>query len=168
MKIVYIVVAIIAGIVLLFFIIGLLLPKERVVTRQSVYPVTPDVLYSIVLNNDDWQYRTGLKNLIIIENNYDYEIWEETTLDGVTIRFTTKEKRPFSFYSFDMDSKMFSGYWTATFEPVNKNETLFTATEYISVKNPIIKVLSYLFFDIEKLMDNYQNDLKNRVEKENP
>jgi len=154
----------IVGFAVLIFIIGLLLPDERIVSRQSVFPVTPEVLYSVVTNNENWKYRSGLKNLVIIEKDGEHEIWDEITKDGAVIRFSTKEKKPFTFYSFEMNSKMFSGYWTATFEPVNEREILFTATEYISVKNPFIKTLSYLFFDIGKLMDDYQNDLKNKIE----
>ena len=153
----------IAGIIVLIFIIGLLLPKERIVTRQSVYSVRPEILYSIVTNNEDWKYRTSLENLVIIERNGEFEVWDEITDNGVVIRFTTKEKIPHSFYSFKMDSKMFSGYWTALFEPVNNGETLFSATEYISIKSPFVKTLSYLFFDIGKLMDSYQNDLRNKI-----
>lgn len=152
--------------VLLIYLIGLLLPKERIVTRQSVFNAPPEVLYSIVINNEDWTYRSGLKDLTIIERKGDMEVWEEISKDGAVIRFTTKEKKPVSFYSFEMDSKMLSGYWTADFKSVEGGKTLFTATEYISVKNPFVKTLSYLFFDIGKLMDNYQYDLKQKVEME--
>ncbi len=157
-----------AGIIVLVFIIGLLLPKERVVTRQSLFCVTPEVLYDIVTNNEDWHYRTDVDKLIIIEKKSDCEIWEETTSGGAVIRFTTREKKPHSFYSFNMESKLFSGYWTGTFEPVTGGKTLFTATEHISVKNPFIKTLSYFLFNIGKLMENYQNHLKNKVNTEHP
>jgi len=149
--------------VILVFIIGLLLPKGRIETMQSVFPVTPDILYSVVTNNEDWKYRFGLKDLIIIEREGEHEIWDEITRDGTIIRFIAKEKIPCSFYSFTMDSKIFSGYWTATFSPVSNGNTLFTATENISVKNPFLRTLSYLFFDIKKLMSDYQNDLMNKV-----
>lgn len=155
----------IVGIILVIFIIGLLLPKQRTVSRQCIFPVTPEVLYSIVTDNEEWEYRSSLENLVIIEKNGEYETWDEITKDGAVIHFRTKDKKPHSFYSFEMDSKMFSGYWTATFQPVNNGETLFIATEYISVKNPFIKTLSYLFFDIGKLMDDYQNDLRSKIEK---
>jgi len=164
MKVVFWVIVGVICFIGLIYMIGLLLPKQRIVSRQSTYPVTPETLYNIVTNNDDWQYRTELKDLTIIQKNGKYEVWDEISKNGTIIRFTTKEKKKYSFYSFDMESQIFSGYWTATFEAVGNKETLFTATEYISVKNPFIKTLSYLFFDIGKLMDNYQKDLKNKVE----
>lgn len=163
MKLLFWIIGGLVCLVILIFLIGLLLPKERVVSRQSLFPVSPEVLYTIVTNNEDWKYRSDLKDLILIEKNGEHEVWDEITKDGAVIRFTTKEKNPHSFYSFEINSKLFSGYWTATFEPAENGETLFTATEYISVKNPFIKTLSYLFFDIGKLMDNYQNDLRKKI-----
>ena len=150
--------------ILLIYITGLLLPKTRVVTRSSTFAASPKTLYTIVTDNTDWKYRSSLKDLVIVEQNGDNEVWEEYPHKGAIIRFTTKEKVPYSFYSFDMDCKMFSGYWTATFDATNGGGTLFTATEYISIKSPIIKTLSYLFFDIGKLMNDYQNDLRIKVE----
>ncbi len=91
------------------------------------------------------------------------EIWDEISHDGTVIRFRTREKRSFVFYSFDMEAKLFTGYWTGEFASDGNGGTLFTATEYISIKNPFIKTLSYLFFDIGRLMDEYQEDLRNKI-----
>mgnify|MGYP003623314598 CR=1 FL=1 len=156
-------IGIIVSLISLVFIIGFLLPAERVVSRKSHVDISPEILYKIVTNNSDWQYSKSLKDLIILENKEGIEIWDEISHDGTIIRFTTKEKQPFSFYSFDMDSKLFSGYWTGEFESGDKDGTIFTATEYIKVKNPFVKTLSYLFFDIGKLMDEYQEDLHKKV-----
>lgn len=161
-KMIY-VIGIIVSIVIVILIIGLLLPAERVVEKRGYFDVSPEILYGIVTNNTDWQYRKSLKDLIIHENKGGVEVWDEISHDGTIIRFKTREKSPFYFYSFDMDSKLFFGYWTGVFERDNKGGTIFTATEYIKVKNPFIKVLSYLFFDIEKLMDEYQKDLHKKI-----
>lgn len=150
-------------ITILIFIIGLLLPKERVVIRKGDFNVSPEVLYGIVTNNEDWKYRRSLKDLIIHEDNDGMEIWDEISHDGTVIRFRTREKRSFVFYSFDMEAKLFTGYWTGEFASDGNGGTLFTATEYISIKNPFIKTLSYLFFDIGRLMDEYQEDLRNKI-----
>lgn len=157
----------IAAVAVLIYTIGLLLPTERVVSRKGHFEVAPEVLYNIVTNNNDWKYRKGLKNLVILENKNSLEMWEETSHDGTVIRFQIKEKRPFTFYSFDMETNLFTGRWTGEFESDGNNGTLFTATEYIRVKNPIIKTLSYLFFDIGKLMDAYQEDLHHKVSETN-
>lgn len=161
---------IIAGIVvviILIFIIGLLLPKERVINRKGYFNVSPEILYGIVTNNNDWKYRRSLKNLVIHENKDGMEVWDEISHDGTVIRFQTKEKHPFSFYSFNMETKLFTGYWIGEFESDGNNGTIFTATEYICIKNPFIKTLSYLFFNIGKLMDEYQEDLQKKIKGSN-
>lgn len=161
--IIYIIAAI-AVIAILVFIIGLLLPKERIVSRKGYFNVSPEMLYEIVTNNNDWKYRRSLKELVIHESKDGMEVWDEISLDGTVIRFWTKEKRPFSFYSFHMEAKLFTGHWTGEFESDDNGGTIFTATEYIRVKNPFVKTLSYLFFNIGKLMDEYQEDLKKKTE----
>jgi hypothetical protein len=153
----------IAVLIILIFIIGLLLPKERIVSRKGHFNVSPEILYEIVTNNNDWKYRRSLKDLIIHSNEDGIEVWDEISHDGTIIRFQTKEKHPFSFYSFEMEAKLFEGYWTGEFEPDGNGGTVFTATEYIRIKNPFIKTLSYLFFNIGKLMDEYQDDLRKKV-----
>lgn len=149
--------------VLLVGLIGLLLPKQRVVSRQSEYDVSPEIVYRVVINNDDYAYRTGVKELRILERDGDFEVWEETSYKGNKIVFRTKEKIPYTFYSFDMGNESFTGYWTAEFKETRDGETLFIATEYIRIKNPYMKVLSYPFFDIGGSMERYQNDLKAKL-----
>jgi len=151
-------------IVLLIYIIGLFLPTERIVSRKGHFNTSPEVLYNIVADNNNWQYRTGLKDLKIIKSTNELEVWDEISEDGSSIRFRTLEKRPYSFYSFHMEAKMFTGYWTGAFESDEKGGTIFTATEHIRVHNPFIKTLSYLFFDVGKFMDSYQYDLQKKIE----
>lgn len=149
--------------IILIFLIGLLLPKERVVTRSTVFDTTPETLYLIVTNNSDWKYRSGLKELNILERNGENEVWEEISENGNVISFRTKEKIPYSFYSFDMSSKLFDGYWCARFEERENGKTCFTATEHIRIKNLFIRTLSYPFFNIGKLMETYQQDIKKKL-----
>ena len=148
----------------LIFIIGFALPKERIVTRSSVFEVSQVVLYQIVTDNTDWQYRTDLKDLVIIERNGEIETWNEIAKNGAVIKFNTKEKVPFSLYSFTMESNLFSGYWTADFKENDGGGTLLTATEYVRMKNPFIRTLSYLFFNLGSFMEMYQIDLQKKVQ----
>ena len=150
---------------LAIFIVGLFLPKIRTLTKQTVYNGSVETVYSIVTNNIDWKYRTSLDDLRIIETNGDFEIWDEIS-EGNIIRFKTKEKIPFTFYSFDMECKLFKGKWSAQFESVENEKTRFTATESIEYKNPFIRVIGYAFMDLDKYMETYQNELRNELENE--
>lgn len=158
---------IIGGIVVLLvfiYVTGLLLPTERVVNRKGKFNVSPEILYNIVTDNAHWQYRSALKDLVILYTDINgMEIWNEISHDGTVIHFQTREKRPYSFYSFDMETRMFTGYWTGEFEADSDGGTIFTATEHIRIRNPFVKILSYLFFDIGKLMDEYQHDLRKKT-----
>lgn len=145
-------------------IIGLFLPKERIEQRKSIYKVSPKILYEFVTDNNDFSYRSDLKDLQIIETKGDFQTWKETAKNGQTITFRTTKKEPYSRYEFEIaQANGFEGYWTSEFKKINQDETEFIATEHIVIENPVIKLLSYLFFDIGKFMENYQKDLGEKV-----
>ncbi|MDH6533879.1 hypothetical protein D0T51_02600 [Parabacteroides sp. 52] len=151
------------SLVLCIGLIGLLLPRERVVTRQSRFSSCPEKVYKLVTNNEEYAYRSDVQEVRILERKGDFEVWEEVALRGNVMLFRTKEKIPYTFYSLSMEGNLFTGYWTATFKETEEGGTLFTATEYIRIKNPYLKVLSYPFFDIGKFMESYQDDLRSQL-----
>lgn len=151
--------------VLIVVLIGTFLPRIRTETKQCILNAPVDVVFAIVTNNQEWHYRSSLDDLDIIRTQGDIEEWKETA-NGVTIRFKTLEKRPHSFYSFEMDSKMFTGEWHATFEPMEGGKTLFTATETIEYKNLFFRLVGYVFMDLNKFMTTYQEELTARIELE--
>lgn len=150
---------------LLLVLIVVLIGRTRTETKQCILNAPVDVVFAIVTNNQEWHYRSSLDDLEIIRTQGDIEEWEETA-NGVTIRFKTLEKRPHSFYSFEMDSKMFAGEWQATFEPMEGDKTLFTATEKIEYKNLFYRLVGYAFMDLNKFMTTYQEELTARIELE--
>lgn len=166
MKIIlYILLAIIFTLVIIS-VVGLFLPKKRILTKQTIYHASIETVYNTVINNRNWQYRTSLEDLKIIKTDGELEIWEEVSAGNV-IRFETDKKIPFSFYSFKMDSKLFKGNWFAEFESIEKEETRFTVTESIEYKNPFIRVIAYIFMDLDKFMEIYQNELRYKLENTN-
>lgn len=165
MTILLIIIASIISLILLIGLIGLLLPKERVVSRQSQFGAPLEIVYKVVTNNEDYAYRTDVQEIRILESNMDFEVWEEIAYNGTIIKFRTKEKIPYTFYSFNMESELFTGYWTAQFKETEDGGTIFTATEHIRIKNPYMKVFSYPFFNIGRFMETYQNDLKAKLKK---
>ena len=148
---------------LIILIIGLFLPKTRTLKKEMIYNASIETVYHIVTNNQDWKYRKSLDDLRIIETSDNHEMWEEVS-GGNVIRFKTKEKRPFTLYSFEMDSKLFKGNWFAEFESVESGKTRVTATESIEYKNLFIRTIGYAFMNLDKYMETYQNELKNKIE----
>lgn len=165
MKNVYIILSGLLLLVLVVVLIGTLLPRTRTETKQCILNAPVDAVFAIVTNNQEWHYRSSLDNLDIIRTQGDLEEWEETA-NGVTVRFKTLEKRPHSFYSFEMDSRMFTGEWQATFEPMKDDKTLFTAIEKIEYKNLFYRLVGYVFMDLNKFMTTYQEELTARIELE--
>ena len=164
MKIVIYILAGIVFAVLLIFIIGLLLPKQRTFTKQAVFNAPIETVFNAVTDNRSWEHRTTLDDLRIIETNDDFEIWEEVSGNTV-IRFTTTEKHPYTLYSFEMESGFFRGKWFGEFETIENGKTRITATEIIEYRNPFIRVMAHIFFDLEKFMEIYFDDLRNKLEK---
>ncbi|MBR0572618.1 MULTISPECIES: SRPBCC family protein [Pasteurellaceae] len=147
---------------IVIYFVGLLLPKKRVLTKKIIFDVPIEKVYNTVTNNADWKYRTDLDDLKIIDTNGDFQTWEEIS-NGYTISFKTTKKIPYTFYSFEMNSKLFKGSWSAEFKKIENQKTLFSATENIEYKNPFIKALSYIFMNLDKYMETYQKDLLKKL-----
>jgi len=159
--VIYILLAIIL-VFMVLLIIGLCLPKTIILTKETIFCASVEEVYSVVVNNHDWKWRTSIDDLIILETDDNFEMWEEIS-GGITIRFKTKERKPYSFYSFEMESKLFTGYWQAEFETVKNAGTRFIATEFIEYKNPLIRVLAFIFMNLDKYMETYKNDLRKKL-----
>ena len=122
---------------------------------------TPLYSYGSLIHNKEVTRDLDEKGLHIIESLDGIEVWDEIAKNGSVIRFKTARKEPFSLYEFDIiKGNGFTGHWKGELQETSTGGTHFTSTETIRMKNPFLKVLSYLFFDIEKFMDNYQNDLR--------
>ena len=154
---------ILLGFILIALFIGLLLPKERIATSEAFYKASPEEVYKVVTNNDDYAYRSDLKELIILERNGDFEVWDEIAKNGNKIRFRTARKEPFSRYDMEMESKIFTGYWIGEFREMPNGGTHFITTEKITMPNPIYRIMNYTFFSLKTFMDVYKNDVRKKL-----
>ena len=133
----------IIGIGIMIYVIGYFLPETRKLTKETVYSANAEKVYNVITDNQNWQYRTSLDNLEILSRDSENE-----------------------YYAFDMSSQFFTGEWHATLTPIDKEQTRFEATESLTFPNPFIRVLSYLFMDLEKFMQTYEDELRKKLEKE--
>lgn len=164
MSIVLYILAGLFALILVFLIIGLLLPQQRTETRQSTFKASPQAVYEAVTDNVNYHYRTDLKEIIILESDGNIELWDEIDKRGNRIRFRTTLKQPYTRYEFDIvEGNAFTGHWIGEMEETKTGGTLFTATEIIRIRNPFIRLMSYLFMDIGKFMESYQDDLRKRL-----
>lgn len=165
MKIISYGLLVIIGIGIMIYVIGSFLPETRKLTKETVYAANAEKVYNVITDNQNWQYRTSLDNLEMLSREGENEIWRETT-NGITILFKTREKRPFEYYSFDMSSQFFTGEWNVQLVPIHEDQTRFVATESLTFPNPFIRVLSYLFMDLETFMQTYEDELRTKLKKE--
>lgn len=139
--------------VLVVVLIGALLPRTRTETKQCILNAPVDAVFAIVTNNQEWHYRSSLDDLEIICTQGDIEEWEETA-NSVTIRFKTLEKRPHSFYSFEMDSKMFTGKWQATFEPMEGGKNPIHCNRKDRIQEPVLSFGWVCFYGLKQVYDH--------------
>lgn len=155
----------IMGIGMVIYVIGSFLPETRKLTKTTVYSANAEKIYKVVTDNQHWQYRTSLDNLEILSREGENEVWQETS-NNITTLFRTKEKRSFEYYAFDMSNPFFKGEWHVNLTPINEAQTRFEATESLTFSSPFIRVLSYLFMDLEKFMQIYEDELRAKLEKD--
>lgn len=152
---------VLAVVLIILFVVGILLPDERTATSECFYNASPEKVYNVLINNADYGYRSDLEEVVIVEQNDGIEVWDEIARNGSVVRFKTTRKDPYSLYEFDIvKGNGFTGHWKGELKETSTGGTLFISTETIRMKNPFLKVLSRLFFNPEKYMNTYQNDLR--------
>ncbi|WP_080292102.1 hypothetical protein [Clostridium botulinum] len=148
------------AILLLLLIIGLLLPKDRIAKRVVTFSSDINTVWDVVTNNEDYDWRSDISKIEILDNG---DSWIEYALNGSHINFDILKKNDCKEYDFNMNNKMFTGKFTSRFEKSATENAKVEFVESISIKNPILKPISYLFFDIQGFQDTYISDLKKKL-----
>lgn len=161
MKVIFTIIAILLIILIIFFITGLMLPKQRNAKRITEFNATPEQIWKVVTDVAvQTAWRTSLSKVEMTGKIPNHETWIEYPQKGPAIYFKTVVKTPPSRFEFEMtDTKTWKGYWVGEFIPLPNHKTRVIFTESSEIGNPLIRVLSYLFFDIGVTMDHYFNEL---------
>lgn len=156
----YLLVSIVA-IIAIVLITGLFLPKERTFTKTAVLHSDVTKVFNLVTdfkNQANW--RNDVKEIIVIEDN----TWTEIPQKGTAITFKVKQKIENEIFEIEIiEPKNFNGYWVGTFKQTNKNQTAIEFREVITISNPFFRTLSYLLVDLDKTMDLYLQNLKQKL-----
>jgi len=119
-----------------------------------------NTVWDVVTNNDDFSWRSDLER---VEVSKDGKIFTEYSRGGGITQFViTRMDKPRR-YEFNMESKLFTGNWIGVFSPTKDGGSRVIFTENIHVKNPIIRLLSSLFWDLKKIQETYISDLKRKL-----
>ena len=136
--------------------------KPLISEKEAIFEYSVKSVWEIVVNNEDYKWRTGIKNIEILDNGNWLEIYDNAGKNFT--KFILKNKEEYSTYSFEMDNKSFSGYWEGKFIEIDTNKTKCIFTETIYIKYPIMKILAKLFWNLGKIQEQYYKDLKKKLE----
>ena len=158
----YLLIAIVA-IIAIVLIIGLFLPKERTFTKTAVLNSDVKKVFNIVTDfKNQTSWRNDVKEIIVIDNN----TWTEVPKKGTAITFKVKQKVENEIFEIEIiEPKNFNGYWVGTFKQTKPNETAIEFKEVVTISNPFFRTISYLFVDLDKTMDLYLENLKQKLSK---
>ena len=156
----YLLISIVA-IIAIVLIIGLFLPKERTFTKTAVLNSDVTKVFNIVTDfKNQTSWRNDVKEIIVIDNN----TWTEVPKKGTAITFKIKQKVENEIFEIEIiEPNNFNGYWVGTFKQTKPNETAMEFKEVVTISNPFFRVLSYLFVDLDKTMELYLQNLKQKL-----
>ncbi|EKQ52674.1 MULTISPECIES: hypothetical protein [unclassified Clostridium] len=117
-------------------------------------------VWSAVTNNNDYSWRSDIERIEIYNDGKEFI---EYTHNGIATKFIITKKDEYSEYAFNMENKMFTGFWTGSFSETKNGGTKIVFKEKIFIKNPIIRVISYVFMDLRKMQNNYVSDLRKKL-----
>lgn len=156
----YLLISIIA-IIAIVLIFVLFLPKERTFTKTAVFNSDVTKVFNIVTDfKNQTSWRNDVKEIIVIDNN----TWTEVPKKGTAITFKVKQKVENEIFEIVIiEPKNFNGYWIGTFKQTKVNQTAIEFKEVITISNPFFRTISYVFVDLDKTMDLYLQNLKQKL-----
>lgn len=111
-------------------------------------------IWNIITNNTDYQWRSDLSKIEIIDDNQ----FIEYDKNNFPTHFKIIKKEYLERYEFEIENSNIKGYWIGQFEPKENNTTKLIFIEQIEVKNAIMKLLAKPY--LKKQQKQYIKDLK--------
>lgn len=137
--------------------------KARKSEITATFKANIKTVWNVVTNNSDYKWRSDIERIEIID---DGNTFIEYTASGISTKFTITKKDLYNRYEFNLENKNFTGSWIGDFSETEYNGTKIVFTENIFIKNPLIRILSYLFMDLKKMQNTYVLDLKRKLGEE--
>ena len=137
--------------------------KARKSEITATFKADIKTVWDVVTNNNDYKWRSDIERIDIIDNGNTFI---EYTPNGISTKFTITNKSLHDRYEFNLENKNFTGSWVGDFSKIEKGGTKIVFTENIFIKNPVIRILSYLFMDLNKMQNTYILDLKRKLGEE--
>lgn len=141
---------------------GFYLPETRTVTCSAFINARTEKVYDIAISAKSqtlWR-----RDVLAVTMGSDGRSWIEHTQKGDIHFVLTNQNRPLSF-SLSHEGPGFRGEWTGKFMPKGSGMELWIS-EVITIKNPVLKILSRVFKLTENFVADYMRNLKAAAEKE--
>lgn len=156
MKIALIVLAVLAGLVLLMYLIGAALPRTHSATSFANYTASPEEVWKAIT---DWRslpdWRPEVTAVEEFRDDQGREGWIERTRFGPMPLVVERSEAPRLFVGRIADDRLpFGGTWTYRLEPTATG-TRLSITEDGEVKSPMFRFMSKFLFGHHRTMNGY-------------
>lgn len=155
MKVVFIILAI----AVIGMVIAAFLPSRREATVSHEFKSSPEKIWSVITNNQDYSWRSDLKDV----KADGPDNWIETPSHGPAVNFRVTLKKPFERYELQLSNDSFGGTWIGELSPLPGGGTKFVSTEKVETKGFVAKLMSYIFFSPQKTIERYFTDLTRKL-----
>lgn len=163
MKWILIAVAALIALVVVVAVVGSMLPRDHVASRQLRLRQPPDAVWRLVA---DFQlaptWRPDVKRMERLPDRNGHAVWVEHGSNGAMPLEVVEHDPPRRLVTRIADPKMpFGGTWTYDIAPAaspggsHAPDSILTITEAGWVSNPIFRFVSHVFFDQHAAMDAY-------------
>ena len=116
-------------------------------------------MWAAVTDLDRWQWRSDLRRL----DRIGEDTFTEYDKTGFPTRFTVTDRRPTSFWPFDIENVNLTGRWTGEFQPKGGG-TRVVFTEHIPPKKPWMRLFAGGY--LRRQQARYLTDLRKALERE--
>lgn len=158
MRVLILVLAALAVLTALIFLIGWLLPATREGRAETVIAAPPDRILAVIA---DVEAQPAWREVGTVSRTADG--WEEVTPRGERIAFVAEEMTAERIRLRFSSDQGYTGAWEAVLEPVAEG-TRIAVVEQATVPSPIGRILSRALFDPGAFATMYLAALKARVE----
>ena len=158
--------AVLLLIVLIVLGLGYLLPAERNTTTTTLIDALPDRVYQILTDVEKQTvWRTELRSLTVQERG-ELVGWTEVRESGLDIRVHETAKAANRQYDVSFEtSNGIRGTLAGALESSSEGRTKLTVVETVIVDNPLMRVVCYVFLNLDTVMDTYLGDLNRYASK---
>lgn len=161
LKILLIVGGVLIIVISLIVIIGLLLPVKHSAKVTAKYGRSQNAVWEMVSDYaGQSRWRSGVKDMVRLEDREGQEVWKEERGRGDTISYMLIARDPPRMLRAKIvDNKQFGGTWTWIVNPTGESECVLTITEDGEIYNPIFRVVSRFIMGYDATMKAWQTDL---------